>query len=57
LIGDTESSGVTAKIIDCLIDGIKIFYDRNIEVDFLFDKGFDLIKGLTETQTGVTANG
>lgn len=43
LISDSENSGITAKIIDCLVGGIRIFSDRSIEVDFLFNKGFDMI--------------
>lgn len=43
LITMTKSAGITAKIIDCLIDSIRIYSDRHIEVDFRFNNGFDLI--------------
>jgi uncharacterized protein YeeX (DUF496 family) len=43
LITDTENNGITAKLIDCLVGNIRIFSDRSIKIDFLFDKGFDMI--------------
>ena len=43
LISGVENSGITAALIDCLIDRIRIFSDRRIEVDFSFSSGFDLI--------------
>jgi len=50
LISDSENSGITAKIIDCLVGSIRIFSDRSIDVDFLFDKGFDMISGVTANE-------
>jgi hypothetical protein len=47
LIADTANSGITAKVIDYLVGSIKFYSDKSIEVDFLFDSGFDLV---SETQ-------
>jgi DNA invertase Pin-like site-specific DNA recombinase len=46
LLTDAANSGVTEKIVDCLVDRIRIFSDRSIEVDFKFDSGFELISGV-----------
>jgi DNA invertase Pin-like site-specific DNA recombinase len=51
LLTDAANGGITAKIVDCLVDKIRIYSDRSMDVDFLFDNGFDLING-----QGVAAN-
>ncbi len=38
-----ESEGISPRIMDCLVDRIRIFPDRRIEVDFLFSTGFGLL--------------
>ncbi|MCL2776074.1 MAG: recombinase family protein [Oscillospiraceae bacterium] len=44
LVENAVNNGITARVVDCLIDKIKIFSDRHIEVEFKFDSGFELIK-------------
>jgi DNA invertase Pin-like site-specific DNA recombinase len=39
-----ESEGVTAELMDCIVDRIRIFPDRHIEVDFFFSTGFGLLR-------------
>jgi DNA invertase Pin-like site-specific DNA recombinase len=51
LISDADNAGITAKVIDSLIGGIRFFADKRMEVDFLYDKGFGLVNeicGLSE---------
>ena len=43
LIADAEKNGITQTVINSLVDQIRFFSDRRIEVDFLFDKGFDMV--------------
>jgi DNA invertase Pin-like site-specific DNA recombinase len=43
LITNADSIGITDKIIDSLVGQIRFFSDKSIEVDFLFDKSFDLV--------------
>ena len=50
VVSNTDNDGITAQIIDCLVDKIKIFADRSIEVDFSFDSGFDMISGVIEDE-------
>jgi hypothetical protein len=47
LLKNAETSGLTANLIDRLIDRIRVFKDRSIEVDFSFESGFDLIAEVT----------
>jgi hypothetical protein len=46
LLAGAADSGVTERVVDCLVDRIRIFPDRHIEVDFSFKNGFDLISGV-----------
>jgi DNA invertase Pin-like site-specific DNA recombinase len=39
-----ESQGITAELLDRLVDRIRVFPDRRIEVDFLFSTGFGLLR-------------
>jgi chromosome segregation ATPase len=48
LISRADKSGITAQLIDCLADKIKIYYDRTIEVEFKFSSGFEMISGVIE---------
>ena len=47
LTANAVNGGITAKIINCLVDKIRIFSDRSIEVEFSFNSGFDMISGVT----------
>jgi len=44
LVENAANSGITAKLIDALIDRILIFPGRRIEVSFRYDCDFDLIE-------------
>ena len=46
LTADAANSGITPKLIERLVDRIRIFSDRSIEVDFSFENGFELIQGV-----------
>jgi len=48
LIANADNSGITVKVIDSLVGKIKFFSDKSIEVDFLFNKGFDLVNEVCE---------
>ena len=37
-------AGMTAELLDCLVDKIDIFPDRHIEVAFRFSSGFALLR-------------
>jgi hypothetical protein len=43
LIENADSMGITAELIDALVDRIIIFPDRRIEVAFRFESGYGLI--------------
>jgi hypothetical protein len=47
LLKNAEMNGLTAELIDRLIDRIRVYKDRSIEVDFSFESGFDLIAEVT----------
>lgn len=47
LIANADNSK-TAALIDSLVDKIKIFSDRSIEIDFSFLDGFGLINEVTD---------
>ena len=47
LISSTGKNGVTAKVIECLVDKIRIFSDRSVEISFKFDSGFEMISEVT----------
>jgi hypothetical protein len=49
-LADTNNSGITAKIIDCLIDKITVFADRRIEVDFSFSNNFEMISEVADCE-------
>jgi len=48
LIADAGKNGITANMIERLIDRIQIHSDRSIEVDFSFTSGYDLINEVTD---------
>ena len=50
LIADASSTDMTATIIDRLVDRIRIFSDRSIEIDFKFTDGFNLIGEVTDNE-------
>jgi len=59
LITDADNNGITAKVIDCLVNKIQFFSDRTIDIDFLFDSGFDLVGelfGLDELNVSGTSS-
>jgi DNA invertase Pin-like site-specific DNA recombinase len=43
LITDAETNGITEKVINSLISGIRFYSGKRIEVDFLFDNRFDIV--------------
>jgi DNA invertase Pin-like site-specific DNA recombinase len=46
LMENAATNGITAELVDRLIDRIRISSDRSIAVDFHFESGFELIEGM-----------
>ena len=48
VLADAQNTDMTAALIDRLVDRIRIFSDRSIEVDFKFTDGFNRISEVTD---------
>jgi DNA invertase Pin-like site-specific DNA recombinase len=47
LMESASENGITGEIVGRLVDRIKVYADRHIEVEFRFESGFDLLEGVT----------
>jgi hypothetical protein len=44
LMETASESGITGEIVERLVDRIKVYADKHIEVEFRFESGFDLLE-------------
>jgi len=47
LIVHADTSGITAEIVDRLVNRIEVYADRHMDVEFRFESGFELVEGVT----------